>query len=442
MNSSYLTQRIRRLLRPYLCMAFLLLTACAGNPPATASSISPTDLAPVTLTFWHAQTGSAGALLDALADDFHKAYPSITVRGEAKKDEGDLLRQGIAAMAMNQLPDFVIADNRTIGEFARAGALVSLDPLLDDPSIGLRAEDRSDFFPGLLDAGRFPDLKNQLFAFPFDEHAIVLYYDSDLLKAAKVDLPQTWDQFSAAARSTTRGNAHGWVMSPRAAVFYAFLFSRGGSVLNDAQTQAQFGDDAGMKSLQMIAALSTGGSAYLVDSMDTARADFAQGKAAFLFGTTDDMAAVSDAIARANGDLNWGVTSVPQNDPSHPVTAIFGANIAIFNPARDHIRAAWLFARWLAAPEQTARWSRGTLAIPLRMSALPLLAAGTPSPLIQRLRDGFGNALPSGRPIPAVKDAAQIDAAVVEMWTAVADGTDPTAAMSRATTRVNRILGP
>ncbi len=103
----------------------------------------------MTLTFWHTQSGAESALLNALADDFHGAYPSITVRGEAKRDEGDLLRQGIAAMALNQLPDMIIASDRTIGEFARQGAVVALDPLLDDATLGLRADERSDFFSGL-----------------------------------------------------------------------------------------------------------------------------------------------------------------------------------------------------------------------------------------------------------------------------------------------------
>ena len=253
--------------------------------------------------------------------------------------------------------------------------------------------------------------------------------------------PRTWDQFNTAARSTTNGGTIGWAMPPSAVAFYAFVVSQGGSVLNDTQTQVHFGD-AGMKSLQMIAALTKGGSAYLVDSAEAARTDFAQGKAALLFGTTDDLAPISEAIARTNHPFQWGMANVPQNDPAHPLTIVYGANIAIFNRSNEHTRAAWLFARWQAEPSQTARWSRETMAIPLRTSALPLLVSNTPNPLFQRLQDGFGDALPSGRALPAVNGAAQMDAAIVEMWTSVANGTDPAAAMTRAETRINRLLSP
>jgi sn-glycerol 3-phosphate transport system substrate-binding protein len=421
----------------------LFLSACAVVPPPSAPPAAPTNVAPVTISFWHTQTGSAAALLNALTDDFQKAYPTISLRGEAKNGESDLLQRGIAAMALNELPDFVIASHRTLGAFARKDALVPLDAFLNDPAIGLREDDRADFFAGLLDAGRFPELKNQLYAFPFAEHAVVLYYNADLLKAAKAESPpRTWDAFGTAARVTTKSNVRGWAMSPDATVFCGLLFSRGGSALNDTQTQARFNDDAGMKTLQLIVALSKGGSAYLADNADAARADFAQGKTALLFGTTNDLPVLSDAIARTGNNFQWGVTSVPQNDPARPVAAIFGANLAIFKTTPEKARAAWLFARWLAAPEQTARWSRATLSIPLRASALPLIASGAPSPLLLRLRDSFGAALPAGRAVPAVKDAVQVDAAIVELWTAVANGADVNAAMSRAVMRVNRILEP
>ena len=434
-------------------LTIIFLSACASAPKTQVTPLTiPTTNTSITITFWHTETDVAATTLNALANDFHKAYPSITVRGEQKTNEGDLLRQGVAAMAMNQTPDFIIADSRTIAEFARKGALVNLDTLASDSQQGLSDAERNDYMPGMLDAGRLPDVNNQWFAFPFDKSAVVLYYNIDLLKAAKADAPpRTWDQFGNAARATTRGNAHGWATSPSAMVFYAFLFSRGSSVLatRDTQMQAQFGDDAGLNSLQLIAQLNKGGAAYLADSADSARNDFAQAKTALLFDTTDNLAVMADAISRA-GNFQWGVTNIPQSDPTKPSTVVFGADIAIFKPAlsgtngnaNERVRATWLFARWLTLPEQSARWSRATFSIPVRVSALGLLAnPQSVPPNFQRLRDGWSGVLPTGYPMSAVKDAGLIDAVMVEMWTNVVNGTDPAAALKNATTRVNRLLG-
>ncbi len=424
-------------------VTILLLPACGTAPQPTTEPPVQANAAPIAINVWHAQSGAARKSFDALVADFRKAYPSISITSDIKSSESDLLKFGFAAMATNQLPDLLIAGPRTIAEFSRRGVLQPFDPFLTQDKTGFSDEERADFFPGLLDSGRFPDQKNQLYAFPFDQRAVILYYNSDLLRAAKIQaLPKNWDEFSAAARATTRGETRGWVMSPTASVYCAILLSRGGNVLNDSQTQVQLNDDAGLKTIQMIAALSRGGAAYVVENPDKARDEFVQGRATFWFGSTNDLFPISDAMARSSNNSQWGVALPPQNDLAHPVTLIYGSSIAMFRSTEERARAVWLFARWLAAPEQTARWSRATLAIPLRTSALALVAQdAAANPALLRLRDGFGDTIPLGRPMLSVNNAAQIDAAIVEMWTAVGNGTDPTSALSRAVTRVNRALG-
>lgn len=418
------------------------LSACAVPPPASSADITPDDLSPVALTFWHAETGPAADLLNSLADDFHQAYPAITLVGDAKKDEGELLRLGIAAIATNQPPDLIVASRRTLADFARRQGLIPLDPFLDDPKVGLSPQDRSDFVPGLLDALRFPDLNNGLYAFPFDESAVVMFYNQDLLQAAQAAAPpKTWDQFNSAALAATKGNVRGWAMWPNALTFDAFLYSRGSSPLNGAQTRIQFGDDAGVKTLQTIAVLSQSGSAYLVGTEAAARSDFVEGKAALFFGTTDDLAPIAEATSAAHASFHWGVAEVPQADPAHPVLVLSGADIGILAQSPDRARAAWLFARWLAEPAQTARWASGTLSIPMRVSALPLLAESTPSPLLQQIR-GDLNSPPTVRVPPDGSFGASLDAAVTNMWIAVANGGDPSAAINSAAGQLKRFFSP
>ncbi|MBI5302154.1 MAG: extracellular solute-binding protein [Chloroflexi bacterium] len=423
-------QFFTRHLRAWSAVTLIAASACNSVTPVAA----PTNEA-LTLTFWHAQTGVAAATLDAFADDFHKANPGIVVRGEARPNDGDLLRQGIAAMALNQLPDFIIASDRTVAEFARRDALAPLDGWLNDPRIGLSENERADLIPGLLDAGR---ASNQLRAFAFDARTVVLCYNANLLVAARADAPRTWDQFSAAARATTRANAHGWTMKPDARVFDALILGRGGSVLNAALTQAQFGDAAGMSVLQMIVALNRGGAATFVETEAAAFDEFAQGRATFLFVTTDQLPGLSDALARTHATFGFGIAPVPQTDPTRPVGVVFGSQIAVFKASDERVRAAWQFARWLVQPAQATRWTQATYALPTRLSARASLAT---DPNLVLLRGAWHDPLPALRAAPTVKDALWIDAAIVELWTSVAQTADIASALTRATTRVNRLLG-
>lgn len=430
------TSCVARLTHHVLRIAYcLVLVACANGSPTNTRALAPTTHQPVTLTLWHAYTDTPAALVQSLVNDFHKTYPTITVRVEAKANDAELLRQGLAAIALNQMPDVVIADARILAEFARRGALTPLDAWMNDRQHGLRDDERADFFPGLLDAGRFPELKHQTLLFPFDHRAVVLYYNVEMLQA-KTAVPRTWEQFGEAVRLTTRGNVRGWVMSPDALVFYAFLFSRGGSVLDDTQQHARLADDAGLKAVQLIVALTKSGAAYLADSEAHARAEFAQGKAAFWFGDTDNLARLAEAAL----PFKWGVTNIPQADPRRPITAQHGASIAIFQTTAARVRAAWLLTRWLTMPEASAQWTQFTLRVPVRLSAYAQLAPQLPSSFL-RLREGFGDALPTLRAIPTVKEAATMDTLIVEMWTRVANGADPITELKNAAARVNRLLG-
>ncbi|MBI5649104.1 MAG: extracellular solute-binding protein [Chloroflexi bacterium] len=418
----------------FFISAFLLaLAACTSAAPG-----EPIESAPTPLIFWHAAREADAETLNALIADFNKTQPTLRVRAEAKSSENELLRQTVAAIALNQPPDFILASSRTLAEFARADALVALDAFIADPGIGLLESERGDFLPGSLDAGR---VRDQFVAFPFDTRAVALYYNADLLKAARADAPpRTWDAFSSAARATTKGNAHGWAMSANAFTFYAMLYSRGGN--GASETHAQFGDDAGIKTLQMLAALARGGAAYLADNSEIGRSDFAHGNVALWFDTTDHLAAITEAMTRAGAHFQWSIAPVPQNDPSKPVVALLGSSIAIFKTRDERARAAWQCARWLAQAEQIARWARATNSIPTRLSARALLAPHlATNPNLQRLNDGFGNPAPIGRALPSIKHAAQIDLAIAEMWRAVATGADITTALNTATTRVNRLLG-
>lgn len=424
-------------------ITLILLAACSGVLPSSSPTRIPagSSRTPVTLSLWHTQTGGARAQLDSLVADFAKSFPWVTIRAEAKANEGDLLRQGIAAIALNQPPDLIIAGTRTIADLARRDALVALDTFVDDATLGVNAQEREDFVPGVLETGQLGE-REHLYALPFDESAVVLYYNADALKSAKISgPPETWDDFEVAVRSTTRGDMRGWAMAPDAAIFYAILYSYGASVLNDAQNQVAFNGPPATQALAQIAALSKGESAYLVDSTTSARNDFAQAKAAFLLGTTDDVDVISAVQNQTGNKFSWGIANLPQANSGQPFTALLGSNTAIFRTILEREQAAWLFARWLAMPEQSARWSVASRALPVRLSALALVsqdANGLPSTLSIRLPDP----LPTGRGIPAIKDAATIDQAVVEMWVAVANGTaDPAAAMSRAVQRANRVLG-
>ncbi|MCX7838907.1 MAG: extracellular solute-binding protein [Anaerolineae bacterium] len=141
------TPHVSRLTYYVLRIAYCaLLVACANVSPTDTRPLASTTNQPITITLWHSYTDTPAALVQILVNDFHKTYPHITVRVEAKANDAELLRQGLAAIALNRTPDLVIAEQRVLAELARRGALTPLDTLMNDRQHGLRDDARADFF--------------------------------------------------------------------------------------------------------------------------------------------------------------------------------------------------------------------------------------------------------------------------------------------------------
>ena len=118
---------LRTTFYPPLAALLVFVSACAGAPSASSTRLLTATQQSITLTLWHAQTGIAATTLSALINDFHQTYPTLNVRLEQKSNEGELLREGLARIAMNAPPDLILADLRTLAELARGHALVNLD---------------------------------------------------------------------------------------------------------------------------------------------------------------------------------------------------------------------------------------------------------------------------------------------------------------------------
>ncbi len=94
--------------------------------------------------------------------------------------------------------DVIMMDFMFTPQYARGGLIEPLDPLLADASEN-DAEwlALGDFVPALLDAARF---EGKLWALPFTSETTLLFYRKDLLAAAGLTPPETFDDLAAAAK--------------------------------------------------------------------------------------------------------------------------------------------------------------------------------------------------------------------------------------------------
>ncbi len=385
------------------------------QPQPPAGTMTPGAL---NLVLWHSETGAARDELEALARDFHAAYPNLTVTPRYVGDEDALAKQVTAAIALSQAPDLVLANRRDIAQFARQGGVLSLNQFRADPSIGFSGDDNADLFPGILDEGSLAEFDNQLYAVPFDLEGMVLFYNADLLNTAGYAKPPTkWDEFSDMASKVTQEQQYGWAMQIDADVFSAMLVSQGSAMLDNPERRSLFAERGGVAAMTLASQLAKAGAAKLHDDRGGALNDFGQAHAAFYIDWMTELAALQAAQRRGGTSFEIGISNLPQADPTEPFMLVRGFDFAIFKTSSEHERNAWFFMRWITASRQTARWARSAGAIPLRASALSFLAGDTVSDLrLRQVQDALGGIAPHFVPRSANRHVDQIENSMEEAW--------------------------
>jgi multiple sugar transport system substrate-binding protein len=399
------------------------------------------------IVFWEpfALDRPQGLLLGEMVRDFEKENPDILVEIVPKNGALGIHDAILAELPDGDLPDLAVAFPSMIAQYARAGAVVPLDPYLYDPEVGLTAEDLADIHPGYLAAGRLPGFGDQILSFPFVQNAVGMWVNKTLLrKAGRDEAPKTWPEFEQACYDVVA--ATGVACYPfveSVSTFNAWLYSRGGRQLDPAGQQALFNEPAGVESLALLRRLIDAGLAWRPEEQYGDYIAFANGQAAFAFSSTGNSALYQDAYEGAlqNGvaPFQWYQTLVPQANPELPATALYGTNFFILPGDPERERAAWRLIKWFTAPRQTGRWAGGLEAMPVRISALEVMTDTLATyPFVKAQ---VKQILPYAQPEPAVPAELEVREILYTAILSVTQGlADPQTALDLAAQKVNRVL--
>ncbi|HEV7590533.1 MAG TPA: extracellular solute-binding protein, partial [Longimicrobium sp.] len=146
----------------------------------------------VTLRFW--AMGAEGEKVQALVRDFEREHPGVHV--ELQQIPWTAAHEKLlTAHVGGSTPDVAQLGNTWVPEFAALDALAPLD----DRVRGSATVPPASYFPGIWDTNV---VDGRLYGVPWYVDTRVLFYRSDLLKAAGYDsVPSTWAGWTAAMRA-------------------------------------------------------------------------------------------------------------------------------------------------------------------------------------------------------------------------------------------------
>src|SRR5437870_8072376 len=426
----------------FIVLAALLLASC--GPSATPTATQPQTAAPepaVSITFWHGQSGVLGDRLNELIAKFNSTH-KVQVTGQFQGTYDQLYQKVVSAIQAGSVPDMaMVSGPPQTAQYLKAKAIVPVQQFVDSPD-GLSKDQLADFVPALLDDNSLPvNGKKTLVSWPFSKSVALLYYNPDVLKAAGVSVPTTWDQLRAALKTVKeKTTATPFAWTPDVYYFFLpYLWSQGGEALTPDLSKAAFNTPEGIAALQYQVDLVLGDKTAQVTQGFDWQNPFAQGKVAFAVSTSVSRPFIEQAMPKDH-TFKVGMAPLPAG-PKSAATDLFGNNLVIFaKTPSDHQRAAWLFMKWLTDTDQTVAWSLASGYMPLRVSAQNAPDFKSAADQDDRLLVAI-NALKDAHGIPGSPDWQKIQPVLGDMVTkALLGQASAKDAIAEAEKKVNDIL--
>lgn len=190
---------MKKLLTILAAICLVVLTGCVTptptpGPKPTDFEIPEFDLTKeVTVTYYHANGAQLTTVLEGIRDEFVKKYPNVTVDLISYGDYTTLRDTVTGAITAGTTPTAAQTYPDHVAVYLHGGALVSLDPYVNDERYGLSQEELDQFLPGFLGEGTIYDEAGTRYALPFNKSTEILFYNTEVFEENGWTAPETWD---------------------------------------------------------------------------------------------------------------------------------------------------------------------------------------------------------------------------------------------------------
>lgn len=161
-------------------------TSTQGGGEAQASEVE---------VWYYWENTSHQEILNGVIEDYNASQTQYKVSAKYVPF-ADFKKQLSIGATADELPDIVIIDSSDHASYAAMGIFADITGRFDT----------STYYEGPVASCT---VDGKLYGIPFGSNCLALYYNEDMLKAANVEAPTTWDELKAAAVALTKDNVTG-----------------------------------------------------------------------------------------------------------------------------------------------------------------------------------------------------------------------------------------
>lgn len=360
-----------------LASILALLAACAQPvaPPAEQPAEEPAaeqpvaEEEPVSITFWHAMSGSRQDVVNDLVSTFNEQDPNAEVNAEYSGSYAETLTKALAAVRAGDPP--------TIVQVYEVGTQTMLDSGAIEPVYTLAPEDFN-WDEVVQPVMKYYSVEGNMYCMPFNSSTAMLYYNKDVFSEAGLDPeqpPQTFEEvFEYGKQIIDAGVAKGgiafgwpaWIFEQMHA-YHGQLYANNENGRAGLATEVLFNQDFGVNVLSEWQKWAEEGVLIYGGREYSANDPFLAGEFAMLVQSTSSLGGI---LNRA--DFEVGTAFLPRLQGDYPEgNSVIGGGCLWVTEGHEPAEydAAWRFLQYSFSPERAKIWHKETGYFPISNTA-------------------------------------------------------------------------
>ncbi len=185
---------MEKIIAVLLALAFVLpcvlMTGCGGSKSGN-----------IEVVFYHTMGANLKAVLLKYIAEFNKVHPEITITEQSIGGYDDVRDQVITELQAGKQPALAYCYPDHVATYLRSRKVVDLNTYINDPDVGLTAEQINDFIAGYYAEGSSFGDSSKMYTLPFSKSTEVMYYNKTFFETNNLSVPDHW--FSSGDNDTT-----------------------------------------------------------------------------------------------------------------------------------------------------------------------------------------------------------------------------------------------
>ena len=346
--------------------AAFILTGCNKKNTVAPDFVMPEGgltSEPITITFYHSMGAQLQDILNQAIADFNAIYPNITIEHESYGNYDGVRDQIKTEISVGNQPNIAYCYPDHIALYNVAGAVQTLDVLIEDPTYGFTQEQLDDFIAGYYEEGRaFGDGK--MYSLPISKSTEVLYYNKTFFEEHKLTVPTTWEEMKQVCQQIKAieptsiplgyDSESNWFITMCEQYGSPYTSATGENFLFNNETNRGFIEEfrTWYENKWVTTEALSGGytsSLFTGESSSSTDSSVPAGTRCYMcIGSTGGATYQQPKQTNGKFEFEVGITSIPQVNPDKPKVITQGPSVCIFKKANpQEVLASFLFVKFL-----------------------------------------------------------------------------------------------